>query len=218
MRGRMRTDFLTGLVAILPIVLTVLVIWFLVTKLGNLLGTVFERVPYLDRLPSPAISVLGLLAILFLIYFIGVLARIFRRRWLLRFVERIISRVPLVRTIYTSAQKFSQTIFLDRSAFRRVVLVEYPRKGVYTLAFVTSEAKWDITGGRRAVNLFVPTTPNPTSGYYLIVPEEDLIPTTLTIEEGFKTVISGGIVLPKTRRIDAETSEVKKVAPTPDRA
>lgn len=207
MSRRLRRDFLTGLVAILPLALTVLVLWFLVTRVGNILGRIFQRVPYLEGLPSAVVPFLGLLIILLLIYFIGVLTKSFLGRWAFGLAEKVLTRVPIVKTIYTSAQRLSQTIFLDRAAFRRVVLVEYPRRGIYTLAFVTSEAKWDIKGGKRAVNLFVPTTPNPTSGYYLIVPEEDLIPTNLTVEEGLKTIISAGIVLPETRRIDEKGIE-----------
>lgn len=213
MRRRLRTDFLTGLVAILPVVLTIAILWFLVTKVGNLLGAVFQRIPYLDRLPSPVVSLLGFLAIMFLIWVVGVLTRSFLGRWAFGLVERIVTKVPLARSIYTSAQKLSQTIFLDKSAFRKVVLVEYPRKGIYTLAFVTSESKWEMAGGKKALNLFVPTTPNPTSGFYLVVPEEDLIPTALTIEEGFKIIVSAGIVLPKTRRIDGKTESQMERAP-----
>jgi len=204
MRRRAKADFLTGLVAVLPLAVTILILWFLVVRVGHFLGVLFQRIPYLSKLPSPAVSLLGFLVTLFLIYLVGTLTRTLLGRLALRLVDRIITKVPLARTIYSSTQKLSQTVFLDRSAFRRVVLVEWPRKGTYTLAFVTSEATWEIGGRKKAVNLFIPTVPNPTTGFYVIMPEDQLIPTELTVEEGFASVISAGIVLPQNRRTYAK--------------
>jgi uncharacterized membrane protein len=119
-------------------------------------------------------------------------------RWLLRLTDRFFSKLPLVRSVYSSARQLTDTLFIDRSALKEVVLIEYPRKGIYTLAFVTNETRWKIEkhGNLNCVNVFVPTSPNPTSGFFLIIPEDEIIKTNIPIEWGFKIIVSGGIVLP----------------------
>jgi uncharacterized membrane protein len=105
----------------------------------------------------------------------------------------------MVRSIYQAAKQLSEAIFLPKSeGFRRVVLIEYPRKGVYSLGFVTGVARGEIQERTQArvINVFVPTTPNPTSGWYILVPEKDTVPLTMTAEDAFKLIISGGMLTP----------------------
>jgi uncharacterized membrane protein len=198
--------FLLGLAAILPLSLTVFVLWFLVTRFGGLLAGLFAQIPYLDRLPDIATAILGFFALVFLIYVIGFLATSILGRWFVRLSENALVRVPLVRTIYSSSKQLVETLFVDKSAFRKVVMVEFPKKGNYALGFVTTYDGWKIGPSElRAFPVFIPTTPNPTSGYLLFVPETELIDTDLTVEWAMKVIISGGIVSPEVREIRADS-------------
>lgn len=203
-----------GLVAILPIGLTIFVFWFLVTKFGSLLVRLFARIPYLNRLPEVGVGVVGFLAVIIVIYLVGVMASSMLGRWFVRLGELTLSRVPLVRTVYTSSRQLAETLFVDRSAFRKVVMIEFPKKGTYALGFVTTDDAWVVEpSGVRTLPVFIPTTPNPTSGYLLLVPEEELMEMNLTVEWAMKVIISGGIVSPKVRVINAIDRKNKKDLP-----
>jgi uncharacterized membrane protein len=129
----------------------------------------------------------------------GVIARHLFGWELVRLWERVLSRVPVARNIYAAVKQLFEAIFSDKGAnFRRVVLIEYPRRGIWAIAFTTGPAR-GIVQDRTPddmVNVFVPTTPNPTSGFYLLVPEADLIPIDVTVEQAFKLVMSAGLVSP----------------------
>jgi uncharacterized membrane protein len=206
----MKRKFITGLVAILPIGLTLFVLQFLVLRIGGLLKVAFRRIPWLSLLPSPIISIIGFLSILLLIYMIGVITSSYIGNRLLKFAENLISKLPIIRTLYTAVRRFTNAIFIDKSAFKKAILIEYPRRGIYTLAFMTNESSWDIDTIGANISLFVPTTPNPTSGFYLVVPRAEVRETNLTIDEALRTIISGGVILPKhrqTRRLGGEKDE-----------
>lgn len=197
----MKKKFITGIIAILPIGLTLFVIWFLVIKIGGILSVVFKAIPLLSQLPSPIISVIGFLALLLLIYIIGVITSSYIGNKILKYTENLFARVPLIRTLLISARKFTDAIFMDKSAFKKAVLIEWPRKGTYTIAFMTNETSWEIDGEQGNVNLFMPTTPNPTTGFYIIIPRSQVIETNLSIDEAIRALISGGVVLPEKRKI-----------------
>jgi uncharacterized membrane protein len=113
--------------------------------------------------------------------------------------ENIISNIPLVKNVYNAVKQISDAMFSSRSkGFSRAVLIEYPRKGTYAVAFVTgiAEERLQDKTKRKVINLFVPTTPNPTSGFYLMIPEEDIISLDMSVEDAFKLVVSGGMVSP----------------------
>jgi uncharacterized membrane protein len=203
LRKGFRSIFLTGIITILPLGLTIFVVIFLVNLLGNITGRVLKYVPWISTLHPSVITIIGFFALIVIIFIVGAITSSFIGKWLLGLTDRFFSKLPLVRSVYSSARQLTDTLFVDRSALKQVVVIEYPRKGIYTLAFVTNEDVWEIKRGRtkKCVNVFVPTSPNPTSGYYLLVPEKDVIPTGLPIEWGFKIIVSGGIVLPKERKI-----------------
>ena len=122
---------------------------------------------------------------------------------MVRFGERVVSRVPVVRTIYgVLKQIFDAVLAQSEGAFREVVLIEYPRKGIWVIGFITSNTEGEVqrVTPNDMVNLFLPTTPNPTSGFLLFVPRKDCIVLNMTVEEGVKLVISGGIVSPPDRK------------------
>lgn len=205
LRKNLKSIFLTGVITILPLGLTIFVVIFLVNLLGNIAGRVLKYVPWISTLPPYAITVIGFFTLIVAIFIIGAVTSSFIGKWLLGLADRFFSKLPLIRSVYTSARQLTDTLFIDRSALKEVVVIEYPRKGIYTLAFVTNEDTWEIKkrSTEKCVNVFVPTSPNPTSGYYLLVPQKDIIPTGLPIEWGFKIIVSGGIVLPQQRKISA---------------
>jgi len=115
---------------------------------------------------------------------------------LLSLGEKIIARIPLVKAIYNPIKQILEAIFsMEAKSFRRVVLIEYPRKGIFTMAFVTGVARGEIQAKTKhnVLNVFVPTTPNPTSGFYLMVPDEEVTELDLTVEEAFRLIVSGGM-------------------------
>ena len=203
LRKGLKSVFLAGIITILPLGFTVFVIIFLVNLLGNIAGRVLKYIPRLSTFPPYAITIIGFFTLIIVIFFIGMITSSFIGRWLLRLTDRFFSKLPLVRSVYSSARQLTDTLFIDRSALKEVVLIEYPRKGIYTLAFVTNETRWKIEkhGNLNCVNVFVPTSPNPTSGFFLIIPEDEIIKTNIPIEWGFKIIVSGGIVLPDDRSI-----------------
>ncbi len=165
-------------------------------------------------IPLPGI---GLLATLVLILLVGLLTANIFGRSLVNFYERLVDRVPLVKGIYTLFKQVSDTVFSrDRNAFRKVVLIEYPRKGIWAVAFVTgvSEGEVQEVTEKRLVNIFVPTTPNPTSGFYILVPQDEMIELKMTVEEAFKLVISGGMVTPPQKQ-EKKRPPVKKALRQP---
>jgi uncharacterized membrane protein len=142
---------------------------------------------------------LGILVLAVLLLFVGVLATNIFGRKLVRGWESFLKQVPVVKTIYQVLKAVVDTFSIhNREQFSRVVLVEFPRKGQYSIAFVTGITKGEIQRitPERLVNVYVPTTPNPTSGYFLFVPEPEIIPLTMSVEDGMKMVISGGMYTP----------------------
>ena len=189
---QLRRYLLTGIVVILPSVVTVWVLW-------NLFA-------FIDRLPQkipgqPFAGVPGVGIVMFfgVIILVGIFATNIIGKRLISFAEKIMARIPFANRIYLAVQQIS-TAFLGskRSIFNKAVLVEYPRKGIYSIGFVTSDAVGEVQykTAKRTVCVFVPTTPNPTSGMLVFVPQEDLIDLDMTTEDGLKLVISGGVVAP----------------------
>lgn len=196
MASRLRRHFLAGLATILPVGLTAFVLWFIVTSLGKILRPLIVWQPWVLRLPPALTTFISFLLLLLAITGIGALTSGFIGRRLVNWLDRLIQRVPLARSIYTAARQLTDAVFIKRSSLRKTVLVEYPRRGLYAIGFLTSEKPVLLGANRRAYLVFFPTTPNPTSGWLALVPEEDVVETDLSIEEGLKFVVSGGLALP----------------------
>lgn len=192
MPSRLRRHFLTGLVTVLPIGLTIFVIWFIVSSLGKILRPVLLYPHWLQKLPPAVITVISFIILLIGITVIGALTSGIVGRQIFLLVDRLFQRLPIARSIYTSARQLTDAVFIERSSLRKTVLVEYPRRGSFALGFLTSEEPVPITE-RRFYPVFFPTTPNPTSGWLALVPEEDITETSLSIEEGLKFIVSGGL-------------------------
>ncbi|MCJ7871972.1 DUF502 domain-containing protein [Marinovum sp. 2_MG-2023] len=212
----LRASFLTGIVVIAPVGLTVWLIW---TVIGWVDGVVWPFVPnsyqpeqLLNRFlgnegPTDPnwirVNVRGVGVIVFLLFtlLVGWIAKGLIGRSMVRFAESLVDRVPVVRSIYSGVKQIAETVFNqeDRS-FEKACLIQYPRKGVWAIGFVSTTAKGEIavraeTSGK-LMSVFVPTTPNPTSGFLLFFPEEDVIELDMTVEQAAKLVISAGLVYP----------------------
>lgn len=199
MKRQFKNIFLTGIAVIIPIGLTVYILFFLISVMDNLLKVIPARFQP-DNLFHIHIPGLGVIITLILIFIVGLVTKSYLGNKLVRLGEWFVNKIPFVRSIYQAIKQLVDTIFSDKSqSFKKVVLIEYPRKGMYVIAFVTGEAKGEVQTktAQKCINLFVPTTPNPTSGFYIMVPEDDIINMDMTVEEAFKLVISGGIIAPQ---------------------
>ena len=212
--ARLRANFLTGLVVIAPVGLTIWLIWSVV---GWIDGFVLPLVPlryHPDRLiqdllgldPSLQINVRGIGVIIFLIFtiLIGWIAKGIIGRSLIRFAEILVERTPVVRSIYSGIKQISETIFAQtESSFEKACLIEYPRKGIWAIGFVSTNAKGEIAAKSgpqdEMMSVFLPTTPNPTSGFLLFLPRRDVKFLDMTVEDAAKLVISAGLVYPQPR-------------------
>jgi uncharacterized membrane protein len=190
--GGIRRYFLTGLLAIIPIWGTYLVLRTLLETLDGFIGnTLREYLPY--YIPG-----LGIIVLLILIFTIGLLTANFLGQRLVAWSEEIMERLPIVRSVYSTIKSMVNMVSTGKESFRRVVLIEFPRKGQYSLAFVTGITEGEVQQltDEKVLNVYVPTTPNPTSGYLLFVPESEIIPLSMTVEDGMKMIISGGLYTP----------------------
>ena len=203
LRENFQRYFLAGLLVFLPVVIT---LWFLGWVIGLLDGV-------LDVLPAGvhpntylpfAIPGLGALVTVTLILFLGILTRGVATRRFLAAWENIFVKIPIFRGVYTAVQKLVQTFLGQSQNARQVVMIEYPRKGIYTVGFAMGRAWRELERKQDAqlVNVFIPTTPNPTSGFYLLVPTTEISPLDMTMEEALKLITSGGLITPddKSRR------------------
>ncbi|MFE4106176.1 DUF502 domain-containing protein [Almyronema epifaneia] len=197
----LKNDLIAGLLVIIPLATT---IWLTIT-IANWVIRFLTRFPKqlnpftgLNPFLVDMINLLvGLAVPLLAILLIGLMARNIAGRWLLDFGERILQSIPLAGSVYKTLQQLLQTLLQDsKSRFRRVVLVEYPRRGLWAIAFVTGSMVATQSQTYPLLSVFIPTTPNPTSGWYAVVPERDVINLSISIEEAFKILLSGGIVGP----------------------
>ena len=203
--AKFRRFFLTGLLVTAPIIITIYVTWLVITfidvKVASLLP---EYLDFRKALPFQ-IPGLGLLIVIFVITLIGAITPGLIGRNLLKLGEMILFKTPIIRTVYSSIKQIMETVMSTNSkSFKEVVLVEYPRKDIWVIAFVTSSVKGEIDNKikkSKLVSIFVPTTPNPTSGFLLFVAQKDLIYLDMPVEQAVKLVISGGIVSPKQKKL-----------------
>ena len=213
----LRNSFLTGIVVIAPVGLTVWLIW---TVIGWVDGFVLPFVPNSYQ-PENLIkqifgeesqmNIRGLGVIFFLVFttFIGWVAKGVIGRFFIRNAETLVHRMPVVRSIYSGVKQIAETVFAqsDRS-FEKACLVEYPRKGIWAVGFISTVAKGEVQSkaakDSQLLSVFVPTTPNPTSGFLLFFPKEDVIQLDMSIEDAAKLVISAGLVYPDSKLVSAK--------------
>ena len=201
MKKKLKQIFLTGLAVTIPIGLTLYILFFLIDIMDGLLKIIPVRY-HPDTLLGIHIPGLGIIVTLALITIAGLVTTSYIGYKIVQSGEDLVDRIPFVRNIYQAIKKISDSMFMDkRSSFKKVVLVEFPRKGVYTIGFVTGVPSGEIRkkAGQNCISVFLPTTPNPTSGYLIIVPEDELVPMDMSVEEALTFIISVGIVTPLDR-------------------
>jgi len=198
---KLRTYFITGLLVISPVVVTAWILWKLFRFTDGFLGELIAR--YTER----SIPGLGFIATVVLVLFIGLFASNLLGRRLIGLGEYVLRKIPFVNRLYVGVQQIAGVVFRDKKPlFQKVVAVEFPRKGVYAVAFLTNEitSPFDPEGAEEMVTVFLPTTPNPTSGYLLLLSSKEVHSLPMNVEEGVKFVVSGGAVVPEhwSQRVD----------------
>ena len=207
-----KRDFATGVIVVFPLAITFWVVYKLWNLMDRPVRSLVSRILNL-LVGAPAASGstavqyvypgLGILLMLLTLWLFGILARSLFGRQLVALGEKLLSRLPFVRTIYGAVKQLLMAIFGDKKdKFAGAVLFEYPRKGTWAIGFVTSTARGEpqeVTN-EEVLNVFLPTTPNPTSGYLLMVPKKDVRPLRMSVEDAARLIISGGLAMPETRR------------------
>ena len=208
---RVRAYFFTGVLITAPLFITGYLAWlfigFVDAKITPLLPMQYNPESYLPF----GVPGLGLIILFIALTVIGaVTAGFFGKLWL-RFTERLLNRMPVVRNVYSAVKQIFETVLAQQSnAFREAVLVEYPRRGIWAIAFITGRTEGEVQNvtEEECLNIFIPTTPNPTSGFLLFVPKKDLISLSMSTEEAIKMVISGGIITPPDMRSQNEKNTI----------
>lgn len=199
-----RNAFISGLLLLAPVGVTLFVLNFLIQKIGSPAQQwfFFYIDPQLRENPlvEVGLNVLSAIIVLALITVLGWFSTLLIGKFILIRIERLLVNVPLVRSVYTTVKQIIDTFAQNKKAvFQKTVLVEYPRKGVFVLGFLTSDSKGEVQfkTEKEVLNVFVPTTPNPTSGFLLMVPREEVVFLEMSIADGMKVIISGGAVVPR---------------------
>jgi uncharacterized membrane protein len=215
----LKNDLIAGLLVVIPLATT---IWLTITIAGwviNFLTKIPKQLNPFQGMQPFLVEILnlfvGLAVPLLSILLIGLMARNIAGRWLLETGEQVLAAIPLAGQVYKTLKQLLETLLKDSgSKFRRVVLVEYPRRGIWAIGFVTGIISSEIQSqmSRPMLSVFIPTTPNPTTGWYTVVPEDEVVNLSMSIEDAFKIIVSGGIVssnaqlpnlpLPKERKLE----------------
>jgi uncharacterized membrane protein len=192
---RIKNQFVTGLIVILPIGLTAWIVWVLFRLIGNRFLPLFENFPAITYLPLSAQMAISAALTIVVIWTVGILARNFIGRMFFRLFEKLLYKTPVISNIYKTVRRITDTIFADKQSFKRVALIEYPRRGIYTLVFVTNDI--ESRKGDNLVSVFVPSTPNPTTGYCILLPREDVRIIPISVNQAMEFIFSAGIIVPK---------------------
>lgn len=199
----LKSDLIAGLLVVIPLATTIWLSIYTARWAINLFTRIPKQINPFDGLDPILTNILnflvGLAVPLLSILIIGLMARNIVGRWLLDFGEQFLQAIPLAGSVYKTLKQILETLLGDsKTKFRRVVIVEYPRKGVWTMGFVTGKVSPQLQTHltEQMISVFIPTTPNPTSGWYAIIPQAEAIDIDISIEDAFKVLISGGIVSP----------------------
>ncbi|HEX3035033.1 MAG TPA: DUF502 domain-containing protein [Thermodesulfobacteriota bacterium] len=217
-----RRNFLAGLLVTVPFGLTIFVLFKLGKWIVNLVSAAPEK--FLEKplsalhplLFEVATFAIGLIGTVLIVLIAGAVARNFIGRKFVGFGEKLISKIPFARTVYTATKQVIEAIFLTTGfkSVNRVVIFEFPRKGMYSIGLVTGVVKdWPVqdTAGKKLLSVFLPTTPNPTSGYYMVIPEDEVTELPVSVEEAFKIIMSGGIASKQSENAERSEEDDKKV-------
>jgi uncharacterized membrane protein len=194
----LKTYLLTGLVVVVPITVTIYIIQALVQVMDDFLGFI-PTAYHPDTLLGFHLPGLGLVLVTILVFLIGLLTHSYVGTKLVHWWDLVVGRIPVVRNIYQAIKQLTEALFSNTgNHFKQVVMIEFPRAGLYSVGFLAGPVKGELQTktGEAIMHIFIPCTPNPTTGYYVLVPEKDLIFLEMTVEEAFKMIISSGLVSP----------------------
>jgi uncharacterized membrane protein len=193
----MKKYLIAGLLIWVPLGVTVMVVKLLVGMMDKTLLWLPDKYQP-DVLLGFHVPGMGVVLAVVIVLGTGIIVANLFGRTLVQFWESILAQIPLVRTVYISVKQILETVLSSTQSFRKVLLVEYPRKGLWTLAFQSSTTRGEAQTktGTEIVNVFIPTTPNPTSGFFIMVPKEDVIELEMSVDEGLKLIISAGVMVP----------------------
>ncbi len=204
---RIRAYFLAGVLITAPISITLYLAWLFVNFVDRQVTPLIPEAYNPNTYLPFALPGLGLLIAFLVFTIIGALTAGFVGRFLMRISESLLARMPVIRSIYGAVKQILETVLAQQShAFREAVLVEYPRRGIWAIAFITGLTEGEVQNitEDECINIFLPTTPNPTSGFLLFVPRRELVPLSMSVEEALKMVISGGILTPPDNRPESQ--------------
>ena len=224
---RFQKYIIAGIVFLLPAIATIYVISFLFGLIDAFLGSFITNIlkglniitvrdgqmfflgvytPFSERLLG-----IGFFLTILVVAWVGAMRMKGRGHRIFGTIDRTFRRIPIANSIYTSVEQVIHAFAQERSSFKNVVLVEYPRKGLYTVGFQTGESRGEVQRitTRECINVFLPTTPNPTSGWLVLVPKEDVIMLNMTVEQGLKFIISGGVVVPPDEEAEQDKMETE---------
>lgn len=211
---KLRNYLVMGFIVLLPAIATLYVLQLLFSFidriLGNFLTGVFvvlglipdEKIHFLGMNLGERVPGVGFVLMILILIGVGYATKSLAGKEAIRFTERAFKKVPVARSVYSIVQQVTTAFIQERTSFKKVVLVEYPRKGLFTMGFLTGESQGEVQEKTmlECVNVFLPTTPNPTSGWLVLVPKEDIMLLDMTVEQGLKFIISGGVVVPRTQK------------------
>ncbi|PID81604.1 hypothetical protein CSA17_00765 [bacterium DOLJORAL78_65_58] len=192
----LQRHFLTGLLSITPLAITVWILWHFYKLVSESLKPWVERLPGMgETYPGFVLTLIGMVGVLLAITLVGLFTRNLIGMAFFRLVERFFVRIPVVKSVFSATKQIAEVFLKDRrTAFKKVVLFEYPRQGLLSIGFVTRDEP-----GEDLLNVFLPTAPNPTSGYMLLVPREDTRELGIPVEEAIKLIVSGGAIMTETQ-------------------
>ena len=203
---------MAGLLVWVPLGVTLLIVTFLVDLMDQTLRLLPEGLQP-ENLLGFRIPGLGAVLTALIVFVTGMIVTNLFGMQLFNIGERILQRIPLVRSIYASVKQVTESMFSSGKSFRKVVLVEYPRKGMWSLAFQTGTGAEEVRDktGRDVTNVFIPTTPNPTSGFFLMVPREDVIELDMSVDQGLKLLLSVGVVVPEHKKDEIADQHARQI-------
>ncbi|OGI51403.1 MAG: hypothetical protein A3E57_04785 [Candidatus Muproteobacteria bacterium RIFCSPHIGHO2_12_FULL_60_33] len=213
MMGTLRRYLMAGLLVWVPLGVTLLIVAFLVDLMDQTL-LLLPEVIQPENLLGFRIPGLGLVLTAIVVLVTGMVVTNLFGKQLFTIGERILQRIPLVRSIYASVKQVAESMFSSGKSFRKVVLVEYPRQGMWSLAFQTGTGASEISSktGQEIVNIFIPTTPNPTSGFFLMVPRDDVIELDMSVDQGLKMLLSVGVVVPDNKKDEIIDQHARRIS------
>tara|TARA_Y100000590_G_scaffold470759_1_gene669578 strand:+ start:17255 stop:17863 length:609 start_codon:yes stop_codon:yes gene_type:complete len=200
---KIRSYFLTGLIIAAPLAITIAVTWWFINKIDAIFTPFIPKTLIIDTHLPFSVPGVGLIIGFVIFTFIGFLTANFLGSGFLKFGESILNRAPVIRNIYKGLKQIFQTIFTENGrTFAKAGIIEYPRKGVYAICFISTDTKGEIlkkigSNKKNYLSVFLPTTPNPTSGFLLFLPEEDVKILDMSVEDAAKLVISAGLIMPE---------------------